>query len=66
MAQAWEPWIVYMLDAIEETALYTRDKILAIRNLLAETLEFTKENLPSRVYLKDLIELLLHQPSTKA
>ena len=64
--QAWEPWILYMLDAIEETALYTRDKILAIRNLLTETLEFTKENLPSRVYSKDLIELLFHQPYTKA
>lgn len=63
---AWEPWILYMLDAIEETALYTRDKILAIRNLLAETLAFTKENLPSRVYSKDLIELLFHQPYTKA
>jgi len=64
--QAWESWILYMLDAIEETALYTRDKILAIRNLLAETIEFTKEKLSSRVYSKDLIELLFHQPYTKA
>ena len=55
-----------MLDAVEQTALYTRDKILAIRNLLTEALEFTKENLPSRVYSKDLIELLFHQPYTKA
>jgi len=64
--QDWEPWISYMLDAIEQTALYTRDKILAIRALLIKTLEFTKENLPSRVYSKDLIELLFHQPFTKA
>ena len=28
--------------------------------------ELTKENLPSRVYSKDLIELLFHQPYTKA
>jgi Fic family protein len=61
----WEPWIGYMLDAVEQTALYTRDKIIAIRNLLIETLEFTKEKLPSRVYSKDLIELLFHQPYTK-
>jgi len=64
--QAWEPWILYMLDAVEQTALYTRDKILAIKALLIKTLEFTKENLPSRAYSKDLIELLFHQPYTKA
>jgi len=55
-----------MLDAVEQTALYTRDKILAIRNLLIKTLEFIKENLPSRVYSKDLIEILFRQPYTKA
>jgi Fic family protein len=64
--QVWEPWILYMLDAVEQTALYTRDKILAIRALLIKTLEFTKDNLPSRVYSKDLIELLFSRPYTKA
>jgi Fic family protein len=64
--QEWEPWILYLLDAVEQTALLTRDKILAIRNLLAETIEFTKKKLSSRVYSKDLIELLFHQPYTKA
>jgi Fic family protein len=63
--EEWQPWIGYMLDAVEQTALHTRDKIIAIRNLLIETLEFTKENLPSRVYSKDLIELLFYQPYTK-
>ncbi len=64
--QAWEPWILYMLDAVEQTALHTRDKILAIRDLLTKTLELAKEKLPPRVYSKDLIELLFHQPYTKA
>jgi Fic family protein len=64
--QEWEPWILYLLEAVEQTALHTRDKILSIRELLIKTLEFTKENLPSRVYSKDLIELLFHQPYTKA
>jgi len=63
--KAWEPWVLYLLDAVEQTALFTRDKILAVRVLLTKTLEFTKENLPSRVYSKDLIELLFHQPYTK-
>ncbi len=61
----WEPWILYMLDAVEQTALYTRDKILAIRDLMAETLDFARANLPPRAYSKELIELLFHQPYTK-
>ena len=64
--QDWEPWILYMLDAVEQTALHTLDKILAVRELLVKTLEFTKGNLPARAYSKDLIELLFHQPYTKA
>jgi cell filamentation protein, protein adenylyltransferase len=62
---AWEPWILYMLDAVEQTALHTRDKILAIRDLMTEILGFAKENLSPRVYSKELIELLFHQPYTK-
>lgn len=61
----WEPWILYMLDSVEQMAFYTGDKILEIRDLIAGTLEFAKENLPSRVYSKELIELLFHQPYTK-
>jgi Fic family protein len=64
--EEWEPWVLYMLDAIEQTSLYTRGKVLAIRDLLNKTLEFTKGHLPSKVYSKDLIELLFHQPYTKA
>lgn len=64
--QYWEPWIFYMLDAVEQTALDTRNKILTIRELLTKTLVFAKEKLPSRVYSKDLIEILFHQPYTKA
>jgi Fic family protein len=63
--EEWEPWILYMLDSAEQMALYTRDKILAIRDLMAETLQFAKENLPARVYSKDLIEILFRQPYTK-
>ena len=62
----WEAWILYMLEAVEQTALHTKDKIMAIRTLLDETIEFTKANLPARVYSKDLIELLFHQPYTKS
>jgi Fic family protein len=62
----WEPWILYMLNAIEQTSIHTRNKILSIRDLLSKILEYAKQDLPSRVYSKDLIELLFHQPYTKA
>ncbi len=61
----WEPWILYMLDTVEQTAFYTRDKILAIRDLLNEILHFAKQKLPDRMYSKELIELLFHQPYSK-
>lgn len=61
----WEPWVLYMLDAVEQTALHTREKILAIRELLAESVRLAKEKLPSRVYSKELIEILFRQPYAK-
>lgn len=61
----WEPWILFMLEAIELTSIHTRKKIISIRELIEETLAFAKKRLPSRVYSKELIELLFHQPYTK-
>jgi len=63
--QQWEPWILYMLDAVEQTAIYTRDKIIGIRDLLEETRQFAKNKLPDRVYSKELVELLFRQPYCK-
>jgi Fic family protein len=61
----WEPWILYMLTAVEETASFTRGRIVAIRDLMEQTALKAKELLPSRVYSKELIELLFYQPYTK-
>ena len=61
----WEPWLMYMLDAVEQTALQTRDRIIEIKALVQETLELAKERLPARVYSKELVELLFLYPYTK-
>lgn len=61
----WEPWILFILEAVEQTSAYTRDKIISIRSLLEKTLEEAKGKLPERVYSKELIELLFLQPYTK-
>ncbi len=65
VAQEWEPWICFILDAVEETSLLTRRRILAIRNLMLDTMQLAKERLPAHVYSKELLELLFRQPYVK-
>jgi Fic family protein len=62
---AWEPWILYILDAVEQMSIVTRNRILAIRTLMNETMKSARKELPVRVYSKELIELLFRQPYTK-
>lgn len=62
--QAWESWILYILEGIEETAKITQEKIIAIRTLFDRTTELVKQKLP-KIYSKDLIEILLRQPYCK-
>lgn len=62
--EAWEEWILYMLGGIEETAILTKERILAIQRLFLETTEHVRVNLP-RVYSKDLLEILFRQPYCK-
>lgn len=54
-----------MLKGIEETAQYTLDKINSMKKLMQETMLLAKENLPTRIYSKELIELLFEQPCCK-
>jgi len=63
--QHWEGWILFILKGHEETAIYTLEKINAINALMQETILLAKEKLPSRVYSKELIELLFEQPYCK-
>jgi Fic family protein len=58
---AWEAWTLFMLEAVERTATATRDRIVAIRDLLDEALEDVRSRLP-RVYSKELVELIFAQP----
>ena len=61
----WEPWILFMLKAVEETSRETMRRIDDIRLLMDETISFAKDKLPGRVYSKELIELLFEQPYCK-
>lgn len=57
----WEPWIVYMLTAVEKTAKWTTEKIRAIKDLMAHTSSYTSTAKPN-VYTRELIELTFIQP----
>jgi Fic family protein len=58
--QRWAPWILYMLTGIEDTCLWTTDKIKAIRELMRHTGQFIQRKLP--IYTWELVELLFKQP----
>lgn len=60
----WESWIMYMLQAVEETAAKTIEKILGIKELMDSTVKEVKTKLPS-IYSKELVETLFERPYTK-
>jgi Fic family protein len=59
--QAWEPWISFILEGVEETCVWTTDKIKAIRELMEHTAEYVQAKLP-KTYSWELVELLFRQP----
>lgn len=58
---AWEDWILYMLHATEDTAMWTLAKIEAVRILLEDTADFARKMAPKQ-YSRELIELVFVQP----
>lgn len=59
--QAWEPWLVYMLRGVEDTALWTTAKISAIRELSALTVQHVKQSAP-KIYTRELVDLIFDLP----
>jgi Fic family protein len=57
----WEPWIVFMLNAVAATSKSTTAKIGAIRKLIADTAATIKTRAPS-IYSRELAELIFTQP----
>lgn len=57
----WGSWILFMLKAVESTSQWTTSKILSIRQLMEETTDYVRENLP-KIYTYELIQILFMQP----
>jgi len=58
---AWEAWILYILMAVEETSVWTVNKIAAIKALMDETIRHVSTAMPA-LYSRELIEIVFTQP----
>jgi Fic family protein len=57
----WEPWILYMLEALRGTAEWTSAKIDAICALMENTREYLRDSAP-KSYSHELVDLIFAQP----
>lgn len=59
--QDWEPWVLFMLKAVEETSRWTTGKIAAIRQLAEHTTDHIRLSLP-KIYSRELVDVIFEQP----
>ncbi len=57
----WENWILFMIEAVKETAQWSTLKIRAIRDLLNETTARIRQELP-KIYSRELAEIIFVNP----
>lgn len=57
----WENWILFILKAVEETSLWTKNKITAVTELMEQTATYIKAQAP-KVYSHELVTILFEQP----
>lgn len=62
--QDWESWILFMLDAVEQTSQQTTVLVTHIRDLMQQHKEILRDKLP-KIYSQDLINNLFCHPYTK-
>lgn len=60
----WDEWILYMLDAVEKTALDTIQMISGIKLLMQSYKQEIRSKLP-KIYSQDLLNNLFKHPYTK-
>ena len=58
---AWEPWVIFMLQAVAATARWTTEKIAAIRALAEHTTTYVRQRLP-KIYSRELVDVVFEQP----
>jgi Fic family protein len=58
---AWEPWLIYMLTAVDETSRWATDKIHSIKKLMDQTVQYVSST-SGKIYSRELVEILFTQP----
>ena len=61
---AWQDWVIFMLDAVEQTSMRTHRQITDILALMESVRERVQREAPG-IYSKDLIEHIFRQPYCK-
>lgn len=59
--EAWEAWLLFILDGVRETADWTLRKIMAIRDLENRIADRLRTALP-KIYSRELVEVIHAQP----
>ncbi|MBK7355576.1 protein adenylyltransferase Fic [Propionivibrio sp.] len=59
--QDWEPWLLYIIKGVGQTASWTTAKIATIRALSEHTTEHVRASLP-KLYSHELVSLLFELP----
>ena len=57
----WESWLLFMIEAVCETAKWTSGKIRSVRDLMAQTVTRIRSEAP-RIYSRELVDLIFSQP----
>ncbi len=57
----WEEWLLYILDAIRQTAHWTSNKIIAVNTLIEHTVQHVHQK-AANIYSRELVEQLFEQP----
>lgn len=58
---SWEPWVIYMLEGITDTARWTMGKIDSVQQLLHETADRIRHD-AEPIYSRELAELIFVRP----
>jgi Fic family protein len=61
---SWKNWILFMLDAVKETSVFTLEKVNAIYDSFAAAVEKIKTKAPE-IYSHELVEVIFKQPYCK-
>lgn len=57
----WEEWILYVLNAVADTAVWTTNKIKAIQRLQVHATAYVRTHAP-KIYSRELVDIIFTQP----